>query len=334
MNFRIIIPVFFAIIFLYQNVAIGYSQEGTDEYEQDLSTKTIMPDWFKNNAKWWKEDLISDTDMINALENLMIQEIIPLDKFVKSFSGLEHQADVDSSDSDEIVLNTKPQIPSYQKDVFGFWGEGMISDNEIINSIAHLMSKGIINSEKIQTEISERKEKYQKEFGVSDVEDKTSSDYGFNNITFAKTCTDTSDCDSNMMEACQVKDDETKGECITRWFGQSHNVTINVEKIAQYDGPNEYGEFQYTLKWIFTDSNGYSVDRVNITYHGINQPDQKTQFWTSNGVMDLSQKSYCDKWFDGKRGFVIDDLQGLIDDKHEIVYEGDGDLIEVTIPTC
>jgi hypothetical protein len=115
---------------------------------------TIMPDWFKNNAKWWKEDLISDSDIINALESLIIQDVIPLDNFVTTPSRIENTSGV-QKDRDF-------SIPTYQKDVFGFWSEGLVSDSEIINSIGYLMIQGIINSEKIQTEVSERQAKFDK----------------------------------------------------------------------------------------------------------------------------------------------------------------------------
>ncbi len=118
--------------------------------DSSAAISDTIPDWFKNNAKWWKDGLISDSDIINALETLIIQDVIPLDKFLKS-PGLEHSAGV--SKGGTFV------IPSYQKDVFGFWSEGAVSDGEIVNSIGHLMSQGIINSEKIQTEISQRQAK-------------------------------------------------------------------------------------------------------------------------------------------------------------------------------
>ncbi|WP_299293590.1 hypothetical protein [Nitrosopumilus sp.] len=148
------------MILLLQSYSMSYGQEedipfpqqwGGGTGVQSAQSDAIMPDWFKSNAKWWKNGLISDADMINALESLMIQDVIPLDKFIKSSSGLEHQAGVPKGG--DFV------IPSYQKDVFGFWSDGIVSDGEIVNSIGHLMSQGIINSEKIQNEVSERKEK-------------------------------------------------------------------------------------------------------------------------------------------------------------------------------
>ncbi len=118
-------------------------------------SQNVMPDWFKTNAKWWKDGLISDSDMVNALESLMVQNVIPMERFVKTSPGLEHQAGTQKGATFEI--------PSYQKDVFGFWGDGIISDSEILNSIGHLMSEGIINSQKIQEKrqsIQEKQNEY------------------------------------------------------------------------------------------------------------------------------------------------------------------------------
>ncbi|NNL58032.1 MAG: hypothetical protein HKP31_00935, partial [Nitrosopumilus sp.] len=77
-----------------------------------------------------------------------VQDVISLDSFVKSSTGIEHTAGVSTGGTFEI--DDKPKIPTYQKDVFGFWSDGLVSDDEIVNSIGHLMSKGIINSEKIK----------------------------------------------------------------------------------------------------------------------------------------------------------------------------------------
>ena len=126
------------------------------------SESTSIPPWFKSNAKWWKQGLISDGDIINALETLIIQDVIPLEKFAKPHPGLEHEAGVPKGGTFILKPGDAPTIPSYQKDVFGFWSDGLVSDSEIVNSIGHLMTEGIINSEKIQTEISQRQsERYE-----------------------------------------------------------------------------------------------------------------------------------------------------------------------------
>ena len=111
----------------------------------ERTSKHILPSWFKQNVNWWRDGLISDADMINALESLMVQKIIPLERFVKITPSKTNQ----SYDRQEDV-----SIPDYQKIVFGFWSDGEISDSEIINAIGHLMSEGIINSKNIQDKIN------------------------------------------------------------------------------------------------------------------------------------------------------------------------------------
>jgi len=133
---------------------------------EDSETASIPP-WFKSNAKWWNQGLISDGDIINALESLIIQDVIPLDNFIKSHPGLEHEAGVPKGGTFVLVYD-EPKIPTYQKDVFGFWSDGLVSDSEIVNSIGHLMSQGIINSAKIQGEIAERQAKFDQKMAELD----------------------------------------------------------------------------------------------------------------------------------------------------------------------
>ncbi|MCV0431148.1 phage tail protein [Nitrosopumilus sp.] len=139
---KIFFLVFFGIILVSQSFILSYGQ-WTDYNEHDPGiSQNVMPEWFKTNAKWWQDGLISDADMINALESLIEQDVIPLDNFLKDSSGIEHQAGVQKGGTF--------YIPSYQKDVFGFWSEGLVSDGEIVNSIGHLIGEGIIDSEIIR----------------------------------------------------------------------------------------------------------------------------------------------------------------------------------------
>ncbi len=46
---------------------------------QSANEDIQMPSWFKNNAKWWEEGRISDTEILNAIENLLNKGIIKID---------------------------------------------------------------------------------------------------------------------------------------------------------------------------------------------------------------------------------------------------------------
>ena len=39
---------------------------------------SVLPDWIKNNAKWWSEGSITETDYIKSLEYLIVQGIIQI----------------------------------------------------------------------------------------------------------------------------------------------------------------------------------------------------------------------------------------------------------------
>jgi len=43
-----------------------------------LAANSSVPDWIKNNAKWWSEGSISETDYIKSLEYLIINGIIQI----------------------------------------------------------------------------------------------------------------------------------------------------------------------------------------------------------------------------------------------------------------
>lgn len=103
----------------------------------NLSTESNqMPNWFKNNAKWWKDGLISDQDIVNAIENLIENNIIKVD--------LPSKPVITSNTSEK-----NQSIPSFVKDVFGFWSNDLVSDSEIGNSLQYLIKEDIIRSEKI-----------------------------------------------------------------------------------------------------------------------------------------------------------------------------------------
>ena len=89
-------------------------------------TKERVPGWIKNNAKWWSEGQIGDSDFIGGLQHLIKENIIIVPR----------QAPVESAGSNEI--------PDWIKTQTGWWANGQISEDEFLNSIQYLMKEGII----------------------------------------------------------------------------------------------------------------------------------------------------------------------------------------------
>ena len=89
------------------------------DFLQKLEEKTI-PYWVKNNAKWWSDDLIEDTDFILGIEHLIKNRIINLS-------------------SQNINENSSHVIPAWIKNNAGWWSAGKISDEDFLSGIKYLI---------------------------------------------------------------------------------------------------------------------------------------------------------------------------------------------------
>jgi hypothetical protein len=84
-----------------------------------------IPQWIKNNAKWWSEDQIDDKTFASGIEFLMKEGII-------------------------LVPETKPEgstgkdIPSWIKNNAKWWADGLISDEDFVKGIQYLVEQEII----------------------------------------------------------------------------------------------------------------------------------------------------------------------------------------------
>jgi len=66
------------------------------EDQNIFSSTGLVPNWVKNNAKWWSEDLIGDTDFTNGINYLIEEQIIKIDN--KKILGKVPLEDIKFSD--------------------------------------------------------------------------------------------------------------------------------------------------------------------------------------------------------------------------------------------
>jgi len=85
----------------------------------------VIPDWVRNNAGWWSDDLISDDEFVSGIQFLIENGIMEVDP--PASSNL-------SSDS----------IPDWVKNNAGWWADGQISDDEFVSGIYFMIQNGII----------------------------------------------------------------------------------------------------------------------------------------------------------------------------------------------
>ena len=85
-----------------------------------------IPEWVKNNASWWSERQISQTEFTNGLEFLINEGIIYIPPTEPGPPG-----------PDKI-------IPDWVRNTAGWWADDYIPDSDFINAIQYLVSIGLI----------------------------------------------------------------------------------------------------------------------------------------------------------------------------------------------
>ena len=93
-----------------------------------------VPDWVKNNAKWWSEDLIGDADFSNGLEYLISHKIISIDN--KKILGKVHLEDIKFSPAWAVDKNFLVFIKSSFFEIYGKYGDCTMDGDEQVWSSA------------------------------------------------------------------------------------------------------------------------------------------------------------------------------------------------------
>ena len=84
-----------------------------------------IPSWVKNNAKWWSDDIVSDSEFFNGMEHLIKEKIIEIPET-------------------QISENSEQSLPPWIKNNAKWWSDDVISDDEFISALEFLVKKGII----------------------------------------------------------------------------------------------------------------------------------------------------------------------------------------------
>ena len=95
-----------------------------DEIQSQYGDTKSIPDWIKNNANWWSENLIDDTDFINGLQYLIEYKIIKIDN--KKIQGKVSLEDITFSPSWQIDKNLLVFVQSSFFEVYGEYGDCMM----------------------------------------------------------------------------------------------------------------------------------------------------------------------------------------------------------------
>jgi len=95
---------------------------------QTNGTAAIIPSWIKNNAQYWSQGEIGDSDFTKGIQYLIDNKIMVIPA-VQSSGNATSQA-----------------IPAWIKNNAGWWASGQISDDEFVKGMQYLVSNGIIST--------------------------------------------------------------------------------------------------------------------------------------------------------------------------------------------
>jgi hypothetical protein len=85
-----------------------------------------IPPWIKNNAKWWSDGTITDSDFVQGIQYLINQNVIKIPP---------------TSAGTGAVNNV---IPPWIKNNAKWWSDGTITDSDFVQGIQYLITNGII----------------------------------------------------------------------------------------------------------------------------------------------------------------------------------------------
>ena len=105
------------------------AQKIIDSFELEgvqITRVATIPDWIRNNAEWWAQGAIGDSDFTNGIQFMIKENIISIPDLPKQ------------------TTETAEGVPDWVRNNAGWWADGLISDDDFISGIKYLVEQGII----------------------------------------------------------------------------------------------------------------------------------------------------------------------------------------------
>ena len=97
-----------------------------DFYDPKSPASVAIPDWIRNNAKWWSEGSITDDDFTKGIQFLIKEGIMKIPK------------------TESSPAQSGQKIPDWIKNNAKWWSDDQISDNDFLKGIQYLVEHEII----------------------------------------------------------------------------------------------------------------------------------------------------------------------------------------------
>ena len=110
----------------YDSEKLSFSVLDGSSNKIEPKAEIAIPNWIRNNAKWWADGTIADRDFVMGIQFLAQQKIIKVGQMAESSTG------------------STQDIPQWIRNNAKWWADGMITDADFVKGIQFLAQQGII----------------------------------------------------------------------------------------------------------------------------------------------------------------------------------------------
>lgn len=90
----------------------------------------LIPNWVKQNAKWWSDGITSDKEFANTMGFLVKEKIISVN--------------IPMNNDGSILVNDNLQIPNWLRNNAKWWSDGTIQDSDFTSGVEYMIKEKVI----------------------------------------------------------------------------------------------------------------------------------------------------------------------------------------------
>jgi len=109
------------------NLKVPQVETPSSAFEKIKVEEIEIPDWIRNNAEWWAQGAIGDSDFVSGIQYLIKEGIIQIPETAQPTTG-----------------EVSEEIPSWIKNNAEWWSQGLISDDDFVKGLQYLVEQGVI----------------------------------------------------------------------------------------------------------------------------------------------------------------------------------------------
>jgi len=114
-------------------------EKSTTVEPESFDDELNIPDWIKNNARWWSEGAIADNDFTSGIQFMIKENIMVISDLPEEVTQMELK-----DEKRAMGLERDKNVPDWVRSNAGWWADGLISDDDFISGIKYLVEQGII----------------------------------------------------------------------------------------------------------------------------------------------------------------------------------------------